>query len=288
MKKIKINKDFFFSNEDDLKFILGPCQIESKSHAFDICSEIDKLSKKLDFKYVYKSSFDKANRSSHRSKRGVGLKKGLEILMMIKEKFGCPVTSDIHEVSQCDIAKNYIDIIQIPAFLCRQTDLLLAAGKTNLPINIKKGQFLSPWEMENVCKKISSTGNKKILLTERGTSFGYNNLVSDMRSLPIMKETGYPVIFDATHSVQLPGGKGNSSGGQSQYVGLLAKAAVTATISGIFMETHDNPDQALSDANTVLDIKYLDNVLYQAKKVHEARLELYNELGPDNIHPLNN
>ena len=211
MKKIKINKDFFFSNEEDLKFILGPCQIESKSHAFDICSEIDKLSKKLDFKYVYKSSFDKANRSSHRSKRGVGLKKGLEILMMIKEKFGCPVTSDIHEVSQCDIAKNYIDIIQIPAFLCRQTDLLLAAGKTNLPTNIKKGQFLSPWEMENVCKKISSTGNKKILLTERGTSFGYNNLVSDMRSLPIMKETGYPVIFDATHSVQLPGGKGNKS-----------------------------------------------------------------------------
>ena len=153
MKKIKIINEFFFSNELDLKFILGPCQIQSKSHAFDVCSEIDKLSKKLDFKYVYKSSFDKANRSSHTSKRGVGIKKGLEILSMVKEQFGCPVTSDIHEVSQCNVAKKYIDIIQIPAFLCRQTDLLLAAGKTTLPVNIKKGQFLSPWEMENVCKK---------------------------------------------------------------------------------------------------------------------------------------
>ena len=262
MKNIKINKDFFFSNDDDLKFILGPCQIESKSHAFDICSEIDKLSKKLDFKYVYKSSFDKANRSSHSSKRGVGLKKGLEILMMIKEKFGCPVTSDIHEVSQCDIAKNYIDIIQIPAFLCTQTDLLLAASKTNLPTNIKKGQFLSPWEMENVCKKRSSTGNKKILLTERGTSFGYNNLVSDMRSLPIMKKTGYPVIFDATHSVQLPGGMGNKSDGQSEFVEVLAKAAVTTSISGLFMETHENPKNAPSDGPNMVALKDLDKLIH--------------------------
>ena len=249
---------------------MGPCQIESKSHAFDICSEINNLSEKLDFKFVYKSSFDKANRSSHSSKRGVGIKKGLEILSMIKEKFGCPVTSDIHEVSQCDVAKNYIDIIQIPAFLCRQTDLLLSAGKTNLPVNIKKGQFLSPWEMGNICKKISSTGNKKILLTERGTTFGYNNLVSDMRSLPIMKKTGYPVIFDATHSVQLPGGKGDRSDGQLEFVEVLAKAAVTSSISGLFMETHENPKNAPSDGPNMVPLKDLGKLIH--------RLKLYDNL----------
>ena len=265
MKKIKISNNFYFSNDTEIKFILGPCQIESKDHAFEICSEIDKLSKKLKFQYIYKSSFDKANRSSYKSKRGLGIKKGLEILAMIKEKFDCPVTSDIHEPTHCEIAKEFLDVIQIPAFLCRQTDLLLSAGKTNLPINVKKGQFLAPWDMENVSSKISSTGNKKILLTERGTSFGYNNLVSDMRSLPIMKKTGYPVIFDATHSVQLPGGKGDKSGGQYEFVDTLAKAAVTTSISGLFMETHENPKNAPSDGPNMVPLKSLGKLIHSLK-----------------------
>jgi len=265
MKKIKISNNFYFSNDTEIKFILGPCQIESKDHAFEICSEIDKLSKKLKFQYIYKSSFDKANRSSYKSKRGLGIKKGLEILAMIKEKFDCPVTSDIHEPTHCEIAKEFLDVIQIPAFLCRQTDLLLSAGKTNLPINVKKGQFLAPWDMENVSSKISSTGNKKILLTERGTSFGYNNLVSDMRSLPIMKKTGYPVIFDATHSVQLPGGQGDKSGGQYEFVDTLAKAAVTTSISGLFMETHENPKNAPSDGPNMVPLKSLGKLIHSLK-----------------------
>ena len=265
MKKIKISNKLYFSNDTEIKFILGPCQIESKDHAFEICSEIDKLSKKLKFQYIYKSSFDKANRSSYKSKRGLGIKKGLEILAMIKEKFDCPVTSDIHEPSHCEIAKEFLDVIQIPAFLCRQTDLLLSAGKTNLPINVKKGQFLAPWDMENVSRKICSTGNKKILLTERGTSFGYNNLVSDMRSLPIMKKTGYPVIFDATHSVQLPGGQGDKSGGQYEFVDTLAKAAVTTSISGLFMETHENPKNAPSDGPNMVPLKSLGKLIHSLK-----------------------
>jgi 2-dehydro-3-deoxyphosphooctonate aldolase (KDO 8-P synthase) len=265
MKKVKIKNDFFFSNSEEIKFILGPCQIESRSHAFNICSEIDVLSKKLDFKYVYKSSFDKANRTSHKSKRGVGLKKGLDILAEVGEKFGCAVTTDVHDARQIEKVKEYIDIIQIPAFLCRQTDLLIEAGKSKLPINVKKGQFLSPWDMENVANKIFSTGNKKILLTERGTSFGYNNLVSDMRSLVIMKKTKLPIIFDATHSVQLPGGKGSSSDGQSKFVSVLAKAAVTTAISGIFMETHDNPKKAPSDGPNMVPLKKLGKLIHSIK-----------------------
>ena len=275
MKKIKICNNFYFSNDSEIKFILGPCQIESKDHAFEICSEIDKLSKKLKFQYIYKSSFDKANRSSYKSKRGLGIKKGLEILAMIKEKFDCPVTSDIHESSHCEVAKEFLDVIQIPAFLCRQTDLLLSAGKTNLPINIKKGQFLAPWDMENVSSKISSTGNKKILLTERGTSFGYNNLVSDMRSLPIMKKIGYPVIFDATHSVQLPGSSGDKSGGQYEFVDTLAKAAVTTSISGLFMETHENPKNAPSDGPNMVPLKSLGKLIHS--------LKLYDNISKNNI-----
>ena len=276
MKKIKISNNFYFSNDTEIKFILGPCQIESKDHAFEICSEIDKLSKKLKFQYIYKSSFDKANRSSYKSKRGLGIKKGLEILAMIKEKFDCPVTSDIHEPTHCEIAKEFLDVIQIPAFLCRQTDLLLSAGKTNLPINVKKGQFLAPWDMENVSSKISSTGNKKILLTERGTSFGYNNLVSDMRSLPIMKKTGYPVIFDATHSVQLPGGQGDKSGGQYEFVDTLAKAAVTTSISGLFMETHENPKNAPSDGPNMVPLKSLGKLIHSLKLYDNISKKQYN------------
>ena len=265
MKKVKIKKDFFFSNLEEIKFILGPCQIESRSHAHDICSEIDILSKKLDFRYVYKSSFDKANRTSYKSKRGVGLKKGLDILAEVREKFDCAITTDVHDARQIEQVKEYVDIIQIPAFLCRQTDLLIEAGKSNLPVNVKKGQFLSPWDMDNVAKKLLSTGNKKILLTERGTSFGYNNLVSDMRSLVIMKKTKFPIIFDATHSVQLPGGKGNSSGGQSKFVSVLAKAAATTAISGIFMETHDDPRKAPSDGPNMVPLKKLGKLIHSIK-----------------------
>tara|TARA_B100000575_G_C22957242_1_gene553312 strand:- start:44 stop:877 length:834 start_codon:yes stop_codon:yes gene_type:complete len=262
MKKIKIKNDFYFSNNSEVKFILGPCQIESKQHAFDICSEIQSLSKRLNFKFVYKSSFDKANRTSHKSKRGVGIKKGLNILSQIKQKFKCPVISDIHEASQCFEVKDILDIIQIPAFLCRQTDILMEAGKTKLPINIKKAQFLSPWDMENVVKKVLSTGNKSLLLTERGTMFGYNNLVSDMRSIPIMKKMGYPVVFDATHSVQLPGSRGISSGGRSEFVPILAKAAVTAGISGVFIETHENPKNAPSDGSNMVPLKKLGALIH--------------------------
>ena len=262
MKKIKIKNDFYFSNNSEVKFILGPCQIESRQHAFDICSEIQSLSKRLNFKYVYKSSFDKANRTSHKSKRGIGINKGLNILSQIKQKFKCPVISDIHEASQCCLVKDFLDIIQIPAFLCRQTDILLEAGKTKLPINIKKGQFLSPWDIGNVIKKVVSTGNQRLILTERGTMFGYNNLVSDIRSLPIMKKTGYPVVFDATHSVQLPGSKGVSSGGQSEFVSVLAKAAVTAGISGVFIETHENPKNAPSDGSNMIPLKNLGSLIH--------------------------
>ena len=265
MKKIKIFDNFVLSNNMEIKFILGPCQLESKQHAFDICNEIQSLSEKLNFKYIFKSSYDKANRSSHRSKRGLGIKKGLEILAAIKDKYKCPVITDIHESDQCEIAKNFVDIIQIPAFLCRQTDIILSAGKTNLPVNVKKGQFLSPWEVKNIVKKFLFSGNKKLILTERGTTFGYNNLVSDMRSIPIMKRTGFPVIYDATHSVQLPGGEGNSSGGQSEFVSVLAKAAVTAGISGLFIETHENPKNAPSDGLNMLPLKELGGLIHTIK-----------------------
>ena len=265
MKKIKIIDNFVLSNNDDIKFILGPCQLESKQHAFDICTEIQNLSEKLNFKYIFKSSYDKANRSSHKSKRGLGIKKGLEILAAIKDKFKCPVITDVHESNQCEVAKNFVDIIQIPAFLCRQTDIILSAGKTNLPINVKKGQFLSPLEVKNIVKKFLSSGNKKLLLTERGTTFGYNNLVSDMRSIPIMKRTGFPVIYDATHSVQLPGGEGSSSGGQSEFVSVLAKAAVTAGISGLFIETHENPKNAPSDGLNMIPLKELGRLIHSIK-----------------------
>ncbi len=261
MKNVTVKNHLKLSNKLDVKFILGPCQIESFSHASEICDEISKLSMKLNFKFIYKSSFDKANRSSHQSKRGVGIKKGLEILARIKEKFNCPVISDVHEVEQIGAAKQILDVIQIPAFLCRQTDLLVTAAKTSLPVNVKKGQFLAPWDMKNIIKKIISTGNKNILLTERGTTFGYNNLVSDMRSLKIMKNYGYPIIFDATHSVQLPGGMGTVSNGQYEFVDTLATASTTVGIAGIFMETHDNPNKAPSDGPNMVPLKDLGKLI---------------------------
>ena len=258
-------KKFCLSNQSEIKFILGPCQIESKDHAFEICSEIESLSKKIKFDYIFKSSFDKANRTSYTSKRGVGIKKGLDILSQIKDKFSIPVTSDVHEISQINFAKNILDIIQIPAFLCRQTDLLIEAGKTGLPVNVKKGQFLAPDDMRNVIKKILSTNNKKIILTERGTMFGYNSLITDIKSLPIMKKTGFPVFFDATHSVQLPGSNKKSSGGEAEYVGILAKACTTVGIAGLFMETHDNPKKAPSDGACMIPLKKLGKLIQSIK-----------------------
>ncbi len=258
-------KNINFSNDLPIKLIAGPCQIESRDHALDTCSEIKEITKKLDFEFVYKSSFDKANRSSHESARGVGIKKGLDILSEIKEKFSCPVLTDVHESQHCSEVGKHVDIIQIPAFLCRQTDLLIAAAKTNCVVNIKKGQFLSPWDMKNVLSKVLSTGNKNILLTERGTMFGYNNLVTDIRSLPILKQNGFPVVFDATHSVQLPGGKGMSSGGQREFVDILSKAAVTTGIASIFIETHPNPSIAPSDGPNMIALKDLSKLLQQIK-----------------------
>ena len=275
MRTVRIKNNLTLSNKSNIKFILGPCQIESSKHAFEVCDEISKLAKKLNFEYIYKSSFDKANRSSHKSKRGVGIKNGMKILSKIKDKFKCPVISDIHEIEQIKIAEKTLDIIQIPAFLCRQTDLLIAAGKTGLPVNIKKGQFLAPWDMRNVIKKIDYTGNKNILLTERGTSFGYNNLVSDMRSLKILKNFKYPVIFDATHSVQLPGGMGSQSDGQYEFVDTLATASTTVGIAGIFMETHENPRKAPSDGPNMVPLKDLGKLIH--------KIILYDNLTKSNL-----
>ena len=259
--EVKVGK-INFSNRKKIKLIAGPCQIESRDHAMEICSEINEICQKLSIEFVYKSSFDKANRSSHESSRGIGIKKGLEILSEIKEKYNCPTITDVHEANQCDEVSKSVDIIQIPAFLCRQTDLLISAGNTNSAINIKKGQFLSPWDMKNVVNKILSTGNRKILITERGTMFGYNNLITDMRSLPILKQNGFPVVFDATHSVQIPGGKGTSSGGQWEFAEVLAKAAITTGISSIFLETHQNPSIAPSDGPNMIPLKDLSNILH--------------------------
>ncbi len=258
--KVKVGK-IVFSNNEKMKLIAGPCQIESRDHAMETCSEINEICKKLDLEFIYKSSFDKANRTSIRGARGIGLEKGIKILSEIKEKYNCPVITDVHESYQCEIVSKCVDIIQIPAYLCRQTDLLVSAGKTNCVVNVKKGQFLSPWEMTNVIEKILSTGNNKILITERGTMFGYNNLVTDLRSLPLLKKNGFPVVFDATHSVQIPGGKGNSSDGQREFVEVLARAAITTSISSIFLETHQNPSIAPSDGPNMIALKDLSKLL---------------------------
>jgi 2-dehydro-3-deoxyphosphooctonate aldolase (KDO 8-P synthase) len=248
---------------NDLPFILiaGPCQMESREHAFMMAESIKKITDRLGIGFVYKSSFDKANRTSISGKRGIGLDKALPIFQDIKDTFGCPVLTDIHEKDQCDAVAEVIDILQIPAFLCRQTDLLIAAAKTGKIINIKKGQFLAPWDMQNVAKKVADSGNQNILLTERGASFGYNTLVTDIRSLSIMADTGYPVIFDATHSIQQPGGQGASSGGQREFVPVVSRAAISAGIAGIFMETHEDPDNAPSDGPCMVKLNELENQL---------------------------
>ena len=251
------------SNNKKIFLIAGPCQLESEQHAMDMAGSIRDITKKLNMGFVYKTSFDKANRTSLKSKRGMGLEKSLPIFDKIKKELNIPILTDIHNEDQCSVVSNHVDILQIPAFLCRQTDLLIAAAKTKKIINVKKGQFLAPWDMVNVTKKISDAGNDNILVTERGASFGYNTLVSDMRSLPIMAKNGYPVIFDATHSVQQPGGLGEKSGGQREFVEHLSRAAVAVGVAGIFIETHQDPDNAPSDGPNMVPLNNLERLLTQ-------------------------
>jgi 2-dehydro-3-deoxyphosphooctonate aldolase (KDO 8-P synthase) len=253
-----------------LFLIAGPCVIESEVHARVMAEKVAKIAADADVPYIFKASYDKANRSSLKAFRGPGLKEGLRILKEIKKELKIPVLTDIHDVSQVKPAAEVCDVLQIPAFLARQTDLLIAAGETGRIINIKKGQFLSPWDMDNVAEKVESTGNKKIILTERGTSFGYQNLVVDMRSFPVMQRTGYPVVFDVTHSVQLPGAQGVASGGQPQFIEPLARAAVAAGVDGIFLETHDNPAAARSDGPNALPLAHLKALLLKLKGLNSV------------------
>ncbi|WP_201404430.1 3-deoxy-8-phosphooctulonate synthase [Kaistia sp. 32K] len=250
-----------FGNDLPLTLIAGPCQLESRQHAFDMAGRLKEMTSALGMGLVYKSSFDKANRTSLSGKRGAGLDAALPIFADLKKEFGLPILTDIHEREQCAIVAEVVDILQIPAFLSRQTDLLVAAAETGRTINVKKGQFLAPWDMKNVLTKLVGSGNPNILLTERGASFGYNTLVSDMRSLPIMAAMGAPVIFDATHSVQQPGGQGESSGGQREFVAVLARAAVAVGVAGVFIETHQDPDNAPSDGPNMIQIDELPALL---------------------------
>ncbi len=250
-----------FSQTEKLSLIAGPCQMESREHAFMMAGALSELCKKLGLGLVYKSSFDKANRTSLSGKRGIGLEKAMEIFADLKKEFGFPVLTDIHTEEQCALVAPTVDILQIPAFLSRQTDLLVAAAKTGRAINVKKGQFLAPWDMKNVLAKFTDSGNPNVMLCERGASFGYNTLVSDMRSLPIMASLGAPVVFDATHSVQQPGGQGGSSGGQREFVETLARAAVAVGVAGVFVETHEDPDNAPSDGPNMVHLKDMPRLL---------------------------
>ena len=264
MKNITVNcENIKISNSNKICLIAGPCQLESEQHAMDMAGNIKEIANKFNMGFIYKTSFDKANRTSHKGKRGAGLEKSLPVFNKIKKELKIPILTDIHNETQCSVVAEHVDILQIPAFLCRQTDLLISAAKTNKIINVKKGQFLAPWDMVNVTKKISDTGNKNILVTERGASFGYNTLVSDMRSLPIMAKNGYPVIFDATHSVQQPGGLGEKSGGQREFVEYLARAAVAVGVAGVFIETHQDPDNAPSDGPNMVPLDKLESLLKQ-------------------------
>ena len=260
MRHLKIGA-LSVGNDLPLTIIAGPCVLENREHALMMAGELSELSKKMGFGLIYKTSFDKANRTSLKGERGIGLEASLEIFTEIREKFGCPVITDVHNAEQCAVAARAVDVLQIPAFLCRQTDLLQAAAATGKAINIKKRQFLAPWDMKNVVFKMESFGNENVMLCERGASFGYNTLVSDMRSLPIMASTGYPVIFDATHSVQQPGGAGTSSSGQRDFAPVLARAAVAVGVAGVFMETHENPDRAPSDGPNMIPLKDMPKVL---------------------------
>jgi 2-dehydro-3-deoxyphosphooctonate aldolase (KDO 8-P synthase) len=271
VKKVKLNEQIIFGNQEKPFVLLaGPCAIEEEDRVLRIAEGIKEITEKLGIPYVFKSSFDKANRSSIESYRGPGLEEGLRILERVKKEFDLPVISDIHLPEQAAAASEVLDIMQIPAFLSRQTDMLTAAGQTGSIINVKKGQFLAPWDIDQVVAKIESTGNERILLTERGVSFGYNNLVVDMRSLPRMRKTGYPVVFDATHAVQLPGGAGDSSDGEKEYVPYLMRAALAAGIDSLFMEVHDNPAVAKSDGANMIALDQLEGILKQGLAIDRA------------------
>lgn len=270
-----------------LAFVGGPCAIENRDHALFMAESISKICEKIGIPWIYKSCYDKDCRSSPKSFHGVGIDKGLNILSEIRDTFNVPVVSDFSDPAWAEATGEVCDMVQVPAYLCRQTSILRAAAKTGRPILMKKGQFMSPWNMKNSCRKLEVFGSNQIILADRGTFMGYNMLVNDMTCFPIMRYTGYPVCYDATHSIQLPTSMGNISGGQREFIPYLVRAAVANGINLLFMETHNNPAEALSDANTVLDIKYLENVLFQAKKIHELRLELLSKLGPDNVHPVN-
>tara|TARA_Y100000590_G_scaffold17425_2_gene20869 strand:- start:799 stop:1635 length:837 start_codon:yes stop_codon:yes gene_type:complete len=259
---VKCNK-INISNSQKFTLIAGPCQLENEQHALDVAAKLKEITQKLNIDFIYKTSFDKANRTSLKGKRGAGLDKSLPVFDKIRNNLGIPVLTDIHSIDQCTTVSKHVDVLQIPAFLCRQTDLLVAAAKTGKIINVKKGQFLAPWDMTNVIKKIEDSGNKNILVTERGASFGYNTLVSDMRSIPIMAKNGYPVVFDATHSVQQPGGMGDKSGGQREFVEYLARAAVAVGVAAVFIETHPDPDNAPSDGPNMLPLSKLPSLLKQ-------------------------
>lgn len=270
MTRTQITDTLFIGDDCKLTLIGGPCVIESEDFTLKMAEEIRKVCDRLNISFIFKSSFDKANRTSINSFRGQPLEKGLEILQKVKDKIGVPVVTDIHESHQAAPVAQVVDVLQIPAFLCRQTDLLLAAAATGRAINVKKGQFLAPWDMKNVVKKLEAAGAKNILLTERGTSFGYNTLVVDFRSFPQMREFGYPVVFDATHSVQMPGGQGNKSGGQREFVPYLARAAAAVGIDALFMEVHENPDEAPSDGPNMVPLAQLESVLKGIISVRNA------------------
>jgi len=254
MKHLRVG-DLTIGNDLPFTLIAGPCQIESESQALEVAAALAELGRALGIGVIYKSSYDKANRTSANAARGIGMAEGLKILARVREIYGLPVLTDVHDAAHCAPAAEAVDVLQIPAFLCRQTDLLLAAGNTGRAINVKKGQFLAPWDMKNVAAKIASTGNENILLTERGVSFGYNTLVSDLRALPIMAETGYPIVFDATHSVQQPGGQGTSSGGDRRFAPVLARAALAVGCAAVFIECHPDPDRAPSDGPNMIPLR---------------------------------
>ena len=289
MKKLeigygKVNKVHIGENLP-LAFLGGPCAIESRDHAFKMAELIGEICLKVGISWVYKSCYDKDCRSSPESFHGLGKDDGLTILSDIRTEFKVPVVSDFSDAAWAPATGEVCDMVQVPAYLCRQTSILRAAADTGRVIHLKKGQFMSPWNMKNSVRKIESFGNNQILLADRGTFMGYNSLVNDMTSFPIMQKTGYPVCFDATHSIQLPTSMGNISGGQREFIPFLVRAAVGCGINALFMEVHDNPKKALSDANTVLDIKYLKNILEQAVLMHQTRLEILDKYGEDNVHP---
>lgn len=268
MKSIKLGK-FEISNNNPFTLIAGPCQMESRDHALFMAENLVNLTSKLEIPFIFKTSFDKANRTSVNSPRGIGLDKAMKVFAEIKDSFKCPVITDVHNEAQCAEVSEIVDILQIPAFLCRQTDILKAAAETGRITMVKKGQFLAPWDMKNVATKLENFGSKNIMLCDRGTCFGYNNLVSDMRGLPIMAETGHPVIFDATHSVQQPSALGGASGGERRFVEVLARAALTTKIAGLFMETHQDPDNAPSDGPCMLRLDDLEAILSRLKSIDD-------------------